>query len=105
MRHFKIETKIQAARDYHFSGLSIKEIAEKYDCGENTPTRWAQIYPKEDFLIEDNEEECVIIVKKKNYAAALLSLEFQNVPYEKPDNIIIEQQYESKINRKRLPDH
>lgn len=105
MKHFIEKQKIEAARDYHFSNMTGKEMAEKYGCSENAPTRWADRYPRDYFLSETDDEQRIIVVKKKDYEAALLSLEFQNVPYEKPDNIIIEQQYESKINRKRLPDH
>lgn len=99
MTKFSEITKIEAARDYHFSELTGKQLAEKYGCGENSPSQWANVYPRDYFLSETDDEQRIIVVKKKDYEAALLSLEFQNVPYEKPDNIIIEQQYESKINK------
>lgn len=100
MKHFSEKVKIEGARDYHFSKLPLKQIAEKYGCSEFAPSRWANIYPRDHFLSETDDEQAIIVVKKKDYEVALLALEFQNVPYEKPDNIIIEQQYESKINGK-----
>lgn len=99
MKRFSKKIKKEAARDYHFSGMTGKEMAEKYGCGENSPSQWAGLYPREHFLSETDDEQCVIVVKKKDYELALLALEQENVPYEKPNNIIIEQQYESKLNR------
>src|SRR5699024_9496624 len=89
--------RIEVARDYHFSDLNNKEIAEKYNISPGYASNLGHIYSKSFLEQFDDDKESVIIVKSKDLLLAQLILEQEGIKTVNPDNIIIEQQYVSKL--------
>lgn len=89
--------RIEVARDYHFTGLLNREIAEKYNISPDYASELGRRYTKEFFERLEDSNESVIIVRSKDLLLAQLILEQEGIQIIKPDNIIIEQHYNSKL--------
>ena len=89
--------RIEVAKDYHFTGLLNKEIAEKYNISPEYASELGRRYSKSFLQSLDDNNESVIIVKSKDLLLAQLAIEEYGIKIIKPDNIIIEQQYVSKL--------
>ena len=89
--------RIEVARDYHFSDLNNKEIAEKYNISPGYASKLGHIYSKSFLEQFDDDKESVIIVKSKDLLLARLILEQDGIKIIKPDNVIIEKHYQSKL--------
>src|SRR5699024_4363537 len=89
--------RIEVARDYHFTGLLNREIAEKYNISPEYASELGRRYSKAFIQSLDDDNESVIIVKSKDLLLAQLILEQEGIRTIKPDNVIIEQQYVSKL--------
>lgn len=89
--------RIEVAKDYHFSDLNIKEIGTKYNIRPEYASKLGRRYSKSFLQSLDENNESVIIVKSKDLLLAQLAIEEYGIKIVKPDNIIIEQQYKSKL--------
>jgi len=89
--------RIEAYRDYHFSDLTNKEIGAKYNITPEYVSELGRRYSKSFLERLDDSNESVIIVKQKDLLLAQLILEQEGIKIIQPDNIIIEQQYVSKL--------
>jgi len=89
--------RIEVARDYHFSDLNNKEIADKYNISPGYASKLGHIYSKSFLDRLDDDKESVIIVRSKDLLLAQLILEQEGIKIIKPDNVIIEQHYNSKL--------
>lgn len=89
--------RIEVAKDYHFSDLNIKEIGAKYNIRPEYASKLGRRYSKSFLQSLDDDKESVIIVKSKDLLLAQLILEQEGIKTVKPDNVIIEQQYVSKL--------
>lgn len=89
--------RMEVYRDYNFSGIFNREIAEKFNISPEYASELGRRYTREFFEKLDDISESVIIVKSKDLLLAQLILEQEGIKIVKPDNIIIEQQYVSKL--------
>lgn len=89
--------RIEVAKDYHFTSLLNREIADKYNISPEYASELGRRYTKEFFERLEDSNESVIIVKQKDLLLAQLAIEEYGIKIIKPDNIIIEQQYVSKL--------
>lgn len=91
------QQRMEVYRDCHFSDLNYKEIGAKYNITPEYASELGRRYTKEFFERLDDINESVIIVKSKDLLLAQLAIEEYGIKIIKPDNIIIEQQYVSKL--------
>lgn len=89
--------RMEVYRDYHFSDLNIKEIGSKYNISPEYVSELGRRYSKEFFDRLDDSNESVIIVRSKDLLLAQLILEQEGIKIVKPDNLIIEKHYNSKL--------
>lgn len=89
--------RMEVYRDCHFSDLNIKEIGAKYNITPEYASKLGRRYTKEFFERLNDINESVIIVKSKDLLLAELILEQEGIKIVKPDNLIIEKHYNSKL--------
>ena len=87
-----------AAWDYHYSELTIMEIAKKYAVSKNSVSFYKNKYPKIHFDLPQGPpiERVVIIDEAELERAEVLFKEF-NIKYTIPFNFSLEMQFNSKI--------
>ena len=88
----------KAAWDYHYSELTIMEIAEKYGFSKNSISSIKNRYPKIHFELPSGPpiERVVIIDEAELERAEVLFKEF-GIKYTVPFNFTLEMQFNSKI--------
>ena len=88
----------KAAWDYHYSELTIMEIAKKYDLSKNSVSYIKNKYPKIHFELPEGPpiERVVIINEAELERAEVLFKEF-GIKYTVPFNFTLEMQFDSKI--------
>jgi len=92
--------KIQeaAAWDYHYSELTIMEIAKKYDISKNSVSFFKNKYPKIHFdLPQGPPVERVMIIDELDLERIEFLFKEYKIPYDIPFNFSLELQYNSKI--------
>ena len=88
----------KAAWDYHYSELTIMEIAKKYELSKNSVSYIKNKYPKIHFELPEGPpiERVVIINEAELERAEVLFKEF-GIKYTVPFNFTLEMQFNSKI--------
>ena len=88
----------KAAWDYHYSELTIMEIAKKYGFSKNSISSIKNRYPKIHFELPAGPpiERVVIIDEAELERAEVLFKEF-GIKYTVPFNFTLEMQFNSKI--------
>ena len=88
----------KAAWDYHYSELTIMEIAKKYELSKNSVSYIKNKYPKIHFELPEGPpiERVVIINETELERAEVLFKEF-GIKYTVPFNFTLEMQFNSKI--------
>ena len=87
-----------AAWDYHYSELTIMEIAKKYDISKNSVSFFKNKYPKIHFdLPQGPPVERVMIIDELDLARIEFLFKEYKIPYDIPFNFNLELQYNSKI--------
>ena len=87
-----------AAWDYHYSELTIMEIAKKYDISKNSVSFFKNKYPKIHFdLPQGSPVERVVIIDELDLARIEFLFNEYKIDYDIPFNFNLELQYNSKI--------
>jgi len=88
----------KAAWDYHYSELTLKEIADKYGFSKNSISSIKNRFPKIHFELPEGPpiERVVIINEAELERAEVLFKEF-GIKYTVPFNFTLEMQFNSKI--------
>ena len=87
-----------AAWDYHYSELTIMEIAKKYDISKNSVSFFKNKYPKIHFdLPQGPPVERVMIIDELDLARIEFLFKEYKIDYDIPFNFSLELQYNSKI--------
>jgi len=88
----------KAAWDYHYSELSLKEIADKYGLSKNTINYYKGKFPKYHFELPDGPPiERVVIIDEAELERAEFLFKEYNIKYTVPFNFTLEMQFNSKI--------
>lgn len=95
----QLERSAAIARDYYFSGMSVKEIGEKYNCGGNNISAIAKRFNMHDLLPPKAQQPMDAILIDPDYTAiAIEILREYNVKFETPKSYTIEVEFESSLN-------
>ena len=87
-----------AAWDYHYSELTIMEIAKKYAVSKNSVSFYKNKYPKIHFdLPQGPPIERVVIIDELDLARIEFLFKEYKIDYDIPFNFSLELQYNSKI--------
>ena len=87
-----------AAWDYHYSELTIMEIAKKYAVSKNSVSFYKNKYPKIHFdLPQGPPVERVVIIDELDLARIEFLFNEYKIDYDIPFNFNLELQYNSKI--------
>jgi hypothetical protein len=87
-----------AAWDYHYSELTIMEIAKKYAICKNSVSYYKNKYPKIHFdLPQGPPVERVMIIDENDLARIEFLFKEYKIDYNLPFNFNLELQYNSKI--------
>ena len=87
-----------AAWDYHYSELTIMEIAKKYAVSKNSVSFYKNKYPKIHFdLPQGPPVERVLIIDELDLARIEFLFKEYKIDYDIPFNFSLELQYNSKI--------
>ena len=87
-----------AAWDYHYSELTIIEIAKKYAVSKNSVSFYKNKYPKIHFdLPQGPPVERVLIIDELDLARIEFLFKEYKIDYDIPFNFSLELQYNSKI--------
>lgn len=87
-----------AAWDYHYSELTIMEIAKKYAVSKNSVSFYKNKYPKIHFeLPQGPPVERVLIIDELDLARIEFLFKEHKIDYDIPFNFNLELQYNSKI--------
>lgn len=93
--------RMAVAKDYHFSGLMIKEICTKYNVPYGSVRSFAKAYPKEYFLQQDylnQVDDRLIMISNDDYKNVLKIFKDLGIGYTVPNSYNIELRFESSIN-------
>jgi hypothetical protein len=98
MTKTKEEIQEKAAWDYFFTGLTIVEIAEKYNIPKNSVSFYASKYPRSHFALPTDMpiERVVIIDEVELERAEALFKEF-NIKYSIPYNFNLKMKFNSRL--------
>lgn len=87
-----------AAWDYHYSELTIMEIAKKYAVSKNSVSFYKNKYPKIHFdLPQGPPVERVMIIDENDLERIEFLFKEYKIDYDIPFNFSLELQYNSKI--------
>jgi len=92
---------VAIARDFYYTGMTIKEIGMKYNIHPHYATELAKRFTIDKLRGEPKDQpddDSVVLIDKKHMMAAIEALNDYGIKYTIPTNYRLQVEIESKIN-------